>query len=161
MLLNSDQVADFVRESPFSERAQVGIDLSIKNITKIVGGVLGNRSKKVYNYLSLDKVEIEGKSYWNLGPGVYSLTFNEGVKLPEDKAGFVKHKSTVLRIGGQITSGVFDPGFECENLGATLFVKTTSILIEENAQAAQFLIWESNKTTKAYNGSYQGDKDLK
>ena len=164
MLLNSNNVAQFLTESKFSERAQVGIDCSVKAISKIVGGFIGNKQKSIQSYQLIKPKDysFKGKNVfgWQLKPGIYSLTFNEGINLDSKHSAFVKQKSSVLRCGGLITSGVFDPGFNCEEAGATLFVFSNHFLLEENAQVAQMLIFE-NQEAELYNGNYQGDKDLK
>jgi len=96
---------------------------------------------------------------WYLSPGVYSLTFHQGVKLDNKHTVFIRHRSSILRSGSLITSGAFDPGFQCEEIGATLFVYQP-ITIEEGARVAQILVFENHEAEK-YNGNFQGDKDLK
>lgn len=164
MLLNANSIESFIRlNGPHGKKAQVGIDLSIRNITQITGGAILRTEAKIDNYKEL-QIEVfdEGDKMakgWRLMPGVYSLTFNESVKLDTKHTAFVRHRSSVLRCGSIITSGVFDPGFECDFIGATMFV-FNQIDIEINSRLAQLLIMESEETTP-YNGNYQGDKDKK
>jgi len=157
MLLNAQNIMQFLTPSEgVGGKAQVGYDLSIKNITKIIGGNICKTFKEIMPY---EQVVCNSENTWELEQGVYSLTFNEGIKLDSTHSGFVIHKSSILRCGGFITSGVFDSGFECKEIGATLFV-AARIEIERGASLAQFLIVE-NQPAELYNGNYQGEKDLK
>lgn len=163
MLLNSDNVASFMGDlGPFGAKAQVGYDLSLTNVNQIIGGEIRKDGKTIYPYKEcpveiLDEENVKS-SGWRLMPGVYSLTFNESVKLDNKHTGFITHRSSVLRSGSIITSGVFDPGFNSQ-VGATMIV-FTPITIEKNSRVAQLIIFE-NQESEEYDGSYQGDKDLK
>ena len=144
--------------------AQVGYDLTIKNITRIKGGFVPKEGKATiakYSQMPLvnRKLGEEKILCWELGKGIYSLTFDQGIRLDEKHSGEVKHRSSVLRCSGQITSGEFDPGFECENIGATLIVHEF-LQVELGSRLAQVIV-QSCWPTEKYEGSYQGDKDLK
>lgn len=167
MLLNSDNILNFIPNGigKFGKKTQVGIDLSVINIRKIKGGKLYRNGKReidnyedVDYYIERDKEE-EFKT-WILDKGVYSLTFEQSIKLDNKHSAFIRNRSSILRIGSFITSGVFDPGFECKNIGATLFVFNNGIEIQKDTRLAQLIIFE-NQETNLYKGNYQGDKDLK
>lgn len=168
MILNSDNVLDFIPSGlqQFGKKAQVGIDLSIKNITKIVGGKLfqnGKKNIKEYKNVSF-YINDEGIKTWKLNKGVYSLTFDQTVQLDTKHCGKIVNKSTILRIGGFITSGVYDPGFKSsdEGCGATLFVfEDNSIEIEKGSCLVQLVIEECEEAESySEKGSYQHNKDL-
>jgi len=147
------------------KEAQVGYDVTVCEITAIQQGQIGFEKKDNYieDYLPLTlEDENTEKPYWILAAGVYSLTFEQGVKLDNRHAGHFVHRSSVLRSSGLITSGVFDPGFECDQAGATLFVMHRMV-IYKGARVAQFVCEETFPVEKEalYNGSYQKDKDLK
>jgi deoxycytidine triphosphate deaminase len=87
------------------------------------------------------------------------LTFEQGVKLPSNKTAFIRHRSSILRCGGIITSGVYDPGFEVDEMGAVL-IATQPITIEKGARVAQIIIFD-NFDAELYAGQWQGTKDVK
>jgi len=169
MYLNAKQILalNIIQMNGMGKEAQVGIDLTIKAISQIQNGIIMKDSAKILPYK-----EVESDFYqlnhedptqeteaWILAPGVYSLTFHQGVKLDTKHNGRVIHRSSILRSGAQITSGIFDPGFECDELGGTMFVHNP-ITIEKGARIAQFMVSE-NYESEAYNGNYQSTKDLK
>lgn len=70
-------------------------------------------------------------------------------------------RSSTNRCAMLLRSGVFDPGFECEEAGATLYVFADGqVEIQEGARLGQLVLAECEEASE-YNGSYQGDKDLK
>jgi deoxycytidine triphosphate deaminase len=58
-----------------------------------------------------------------------------------------------------ITSGVFDPGFEVDEMGSIMIV-TESMIVEKGARVAQIIMFENNEA-ELYNGQWQKDKDVK
>ncbi len=149
------------------KEAQVGYDVTVNNITKIRTGVIGlsKEDTKIQEYFDIALYGMQDGSnskYWDLDSGVYSLTFDQGVKLDNKHCGYFVHRSSILRASGFITSGIFDNGFECNQAGATLFVMN-SLTILKGARIAQFVCQETHQVANKdlYKGSYQGNKDLK
>lgn len=156
MLLNAENILKFLKPNGMGKKAQVGFDLTLKSISKINGGRIGVTDNNIMRYEEVVE-NTDGSIY--LEPGVYSLTFHQSIKLDGNHAGFVVHRSSLQRVGAIISSGVFDPGFECEEIGATMFLHNR-VIIEKGARVAQLLIHECQES-ELYNGSYQGKKDLK
>ena len=96
---------------------------------------------------------------FKLDPGTYSLTFEQGCKLDNKHTAFIRHRSSILRCGGIITSGVYDPSFYVDEMGAVL-IATKPIMIERGARVAQLVIFE-NYEAEAYSGQFLGKKDIK
>ena len=126
MILNKDEILNegLIMQSPFSKPAQVGIDLSVKEIYKInnltkfgdnnVGIIPVGGSTRILEYTKI------GPNYHNdyyLEPDYYQVFFNEGCKIPNDRVGFIVQRSSLLRNGGLIHSSIFDPGFETQSMG--------------------------------------------
>lgn len=97
---------------------------------------------------------------WFLEKGAYSLTFNQGCKLPNYIAAKIEGRSSLNRLGCRVQSGRYDPGFETEQMGATLYVEVP-ILIEYRARVAQIIMEQCVPTDNIYNGQYQKEKDIK
>lgn len=160
MLLNAEQVSTLLQTNGLGAKAQVGYDLTLKSINRVHGGAIFKDKSQINTYSEiLPMVNPTGKIMYTLNSGVYSLTFDQGIKLPADRTAFIVHRSSIVRCGAIITSGVFDPGFEVENMGAIMFVYET-ILIERGARVAQVIIHE-NYQAMQYQGQYQGAADKK
>ena len=163
MRLTGKQIAQFI-EDPFlnGKPQQAGYDLSLAHVNEICksGQILKNESiipgSKAVAFHPYGQ-----KKGWYLEKGIYSLTFEQHISLPNNVCGEIVHRSSLLRAGCEITSGVFDPGFQSQ-IGATLFVKIP-VFIEFGARVAQLKLEECYPVDKEdlYNGSYQGEKDRK
>jgi deoxycytidine triphosphate deaminase len=161
MLLNSDQVEKFLQTNNKGAKAQVGYDLTLKSVKMIINGGAVMVDKTIieqYHEVMPTKNTL-GKFIYKLDPGTYSLTFEQGVKLDTKSTAFIRHRSSILRCGGIITSGIYDSGFEVEEMGAVL-IATKPIIIEKGARVAQIYIFE-NYEAEAYNGNFMGKKDIK
>ncbi len=159
MLNNANQVEQLLQTNDKGAKAQVGYDLTLKEVKQINGGAVFSDKTEVGPYLEVRTFNKEGKTVYPLSPGTYSLTFEQGVKLSSNKTAFIRHRSSILRCGGIITSGVYDPGFEVDEMGAVL-IATQPIMIEKGARVAQIIIFD-NSEAELYDGQWQGNKDVK
>lgn len=160
MLLNASEVELLLQTNNKGAKAQVGYDLTLKEVKQINGGIVMADKTIVDDYTEIMPTKnTNGKLIYKLEPGTYSVTFEQGVKLPTNRTAFVRHRSSVLRCGGIITSGVYDPGFAVDEMGGVL-IATKSIIIEKGARVAQIIMFE-NQESEAYDGQWQGSKDIK
>lgn len=163
MVLNANHILDFIPSGlgQFGAKAQCGVDLSVSNIRRIKGGKITQIGKKIDDYEEVDFSEKDGIKTWALPNGVYSLEFDQDVKLDDTHSGIIVGRSTTNRVGCLIRSSWFDPCFECSSIGATLYVLGDNVVeIEEHSKLAQLILFETEKS-EAYNGSYKGNKDIK
>ena len=167
-MLNAKQILDeglLKLERSQGKPAQVGFDLTLKQVNKIgtstagitakIGKVLKDKTE-LTNYTPYALMNVDGINGWLLYAGVYDITFNEGCKLPDNRVAFIKQRSSLYRNGTIINSPVFDPGFETDFMGTIMYVHET-IFIEESARVAQIYFHECEPAEK-YNGQWQGDK---
>lgn len=160
MLLNADQITQFLNTRNLGAKAQVGYDLTVKEIKRINGGMVLSDKTIVEDYTPILPTQTPtGKLLFKLEPDTYSITFEQGIKLDLNHSAFIRHRSSVLRNGGIITSGVYDPNFEVDEMGAVL-IATKPISIEKGARCAQLLVFE-NHEAEAYNGQFFGKNDIK
>lgn len=159
MLNNADQVEHLLQTNGKGAKAQVGYDLTLKQVKRIRGGSVLQNATLVNEYAQVATTTQDGREVFNLPAGEYSITFEQGVKLPSGKTAFIRHRSSILRCGATITSGVYDPGFEVEEMGAVLFA-AQPITIEVGARVAQIIIFDNNDA-ELYDGQWQGTKDVK
>ena len=167
-MLNAKQILDeglLKLERTQGKPAQVGFDLTLKQVNKIgtstagitakIGKVLKDKTE-LTNYTPYALMNVDGVNGWLLYAGVYDITFNEGCKLPNNRVAFIKQRSSLYRNGAIINSPVFDPGFKTDFIGTLMYVHET-IFIEENARVAQIYFHEC-EAAELYDGQWQGDQ---
>ena len=165
-MLNAQQILDeglLKLKHAHGKPAQVGFDLTLKQVNIIGGRIVNGKIGKVLKdktelttYRPYELMNLDGVTGWLLYQGTYDITFNEGCKLPENRVAFIKQRSSLYRNGTIINSPVFDPGFETEFIGTLMYVHET-IFIEENARVAQIYFHEC-EPAELYAGQWQGDK---
>jgi deoxycytidine triphosphate deaminase len=170
-MLNAEQILEQgLVKTEFSKGkpAQVGYDLSVKSINRIgedhistranIGMVLKDKTI-LNNYTPVEFTKIDGYEGYLLHPGAYDITFHEGCKISSNKVGLIRQRSSLLRNGAIISSSVFDPGFETDNIGTIMIVNKT-IFIEKDARVGQMYFHECSTVTEEnlYNGQWQNDK---
>lgn len=176
-MLNTQQILDeglLKLEKTHGKPAQIGYDLSIKQVNKVgpntytnpntlerregrIGKVLKDKTE-LTDYIPHPLINLDGKHGWLLYKGIYDITFNEGCKLPNNRVAFIKQRSSLYRNGAIINSPVFDPNFETEFMGTLMYVHET-IFIEENARVAQIYFHECEPVPEdqLYRGQFQND----
>lgn len=156
MTLTGKQCEQYLTTNGMGKCAQVGYDLTLKSVKQVVtGGAVGKDKTDVGNYN-----ELTCENLWILQPGFYSLTFHQGCCLPSNIKAKIIHRSSILRCGGRIESGVYDPGFEVDEMGAFLEV-LVPLTIEKDARVAQIVMEECYEVDNLYNGQWQKEKDVK
>lgn len=133
---------------------QVGIDLRLAKAFRVVGNatlsVDKNRTKKP----ELIEMQQTAGYYLFKAGELYSIDFLEDVKVPEDMAAIVKHRSTINRTIGTIESGWYDPGFESSGGCGAVFRPNTDVRIEVGFRCAQIVFYTAT-SANLYNGQYQ------
>ena len=160
MLLSAKQILEkgIIIPSPYSKVAQVGIDLSLAKVEKIVGGSVVYKDTTIVNpdfFINIETTKIDGKDCWVLEPGTYAISFNEGCNIPENYTGLILHRSSLYRTGTQIVSPVWDPGYHTETMGTVMIVHV-KLIVERDARVCQILFHENNAVDELYNGQFQG-----
>lgn len=154
---------------------QVGVDLQLIKVERLFGiGLIPKEGKtKLTKYLDIPREELiigveeietdQGtesipieSTGWKLNPGTYSITFNQGCKVPNNQMLLIRQRSSLARNGSWIHSSVFDPGFQTERIG-TVMIITQPIEIEYEARIAQAYTHECNTVENLYDGQYQKD----
>ena len=163
-MLNINEILDeglLVLDNAKGKPAQVGYDLSVKEIQSLNGGGRVLTSKTVVNTLSKvsKKTYGDGITGWWLDPGTYDITMNEGCRIAGNRTAMERQRSSLLRNGAIIASSIFDPGFCTDNIG-TVMILTKRLFIEEDARVAQMYFHE-NREGELYDGQFQNDKQRK
>jgi len=146
---------------------QHGVDLTVVEINKILPEpAQGDRPQGIYCTGAVnaktasmkDDFVVEGRHVWNLQPGIYTVYFDQGCKIPENAKANLIHRSSLARAGAILTSAEYDPGFETNSMGAILTV-VSPLVIEKHSRIAQMIVYEvADKVDTPYKGHYQNER---
>ena len=160
-MLNIKEILEenlIVLDNAKGKPAQVGYDLSIKEIFRLKGNGKVLKDKTIVNKLEEVNFNDNDNGWW-IDPGTYDVMCNEGCNIPGNRTAMVRQRSSLLRNGAIIASSIFDPGFKTSNIG-TVMIVTKRIFIEKDARIAQMYFHENNEG-ELYDGQFQNDKQRK
>ena len=136
-----------------------GIDLNVISIKMMTSmGVLHENGEK--SHADLQEIEYydhRGTTGWKVSPGMYAVTFDQGCEIPKGSAVFITHRSSLLKSGATITSGIYDYGYESKNVEAFMIVHNT-LFIELGARIAVAYELESDAKLNYKNQYKKGKK---
>ncbi|HIP64981.1 MAG TPA: deoxyuridine 5'-triphosphate nucleotidohydrolase [Pyrodictium sp.] len=132
-----------------------GVDLTVAEVHTFRSPcILG-----VDNKATAETEPIEPKGgFWRLEPGVYRITFNEIVRIPEDAIGFCYPRSTLIRSGVTVCCAVWDPGYIGRGQAMLLVLNPHGLILEVGAPIAQLVLAKlTEKPSRPYRGTYYGE----
>ena len=128
------------------------IDLRVKNISKIVNGVVILHGDVKQHLKRVDVASVDGM-YILEGGCKYDVVFDGNIEIAHKEAGFVIVRSTLNRNGIVVTSGLYDSGYN-NIIGGMLHIpEGVTLHIGENERLAQFLLFDA-ESIGLYNGYY-------
>lgn len=128
------------------------IDLRVKNISKIVNGVVKLHGDVKQHLKRVDVASVDGM-YILEGGCKYDVVFDGNIEIAHKEAGFVIVRSTLNRNGIVVTSGLYDSGYN-NIIGGMLHIpEGVTLHIGENERLAQFLLFDA-ESIGLYNGYY-------
>jgi dUTP pyrophosphatase len=142
---------------PAVQLQPAGFDLSVAAIARFAGaGVLDfdNSQRRLPEVEPLDWPQ-DGSAL-ALTPGAYLATYNEQIAVPEDSAGIVLPRSSLMRCGAVLHSALWDPGYSGRGQG--LLTVYAPLGLHRDARIGQFILLRLDQVaTQLYAGQYQGE----
>jgi deoxycytidine triphosphate deaminase len=169
MVLGYSEIRKLIKKQhlidPFSERENkpVGctVDLRLGGLNKLEGnGFLGISDRKTPGFSEVASYQKQKREIYTLNPGEHVITQTyEQINLPSNLAALFKPRSSLLRCGVVLRTGIADPGYH----GGLFFIlfnpSQCKFQIELGARFCSVYFIEINgdhKTT--YDGQWQGGK---
>ncbi|MFH1772581.1 MAG: deoxyuridine 5'-triphosphate nucleotidohydrolase [Candidatus Omnitrophota bacterium] len=140
-----------------------GFDLTAAKIFKFESkGNLdfSNSERKLSEAKELEPVKnSSGDKYgwWKLSKGSYKVKTNETINMPNTISALALSRTSLLRMGAALSTGVWDAGFKGKSEFMLNVANPEGICIKQNARIAQLVFFKINES-KGYNGIYQNSK---
>jgi len=100
-----------------------------------------------------DLIHMEDK-YYRLTVGPYVVKYGEKIQVPEDTVGFVLPRSRLIRSNNDLSTAVWDAGYEGRGEGG---LKINSMTFLEKGMRIGVFVLADAQTNQQYDGSHQGE----
>jgi len=126
------------------------VDIRLEEVEKIESSdfVLDEIDKK---HRITSKMPVQTDGFYVLQPGSYKIIMKNNVEIGESEAGVVISRSSLIRNGVYLCSGLYDTGYK-GSMVALMVVTSGTAKIKKGTRVGQYLILESES-----NGTYQGN----
>jgi dUTP pyrophosphatase len=132
-----------------------GIDLTLRQIAlfQSSGKIATSNSQRQVSDLA--PLVFDGLDFIYLAPGVYSITYNEIVHLPQDIMALAMPRSSLLRCGVTINTAVWDAGYSGRSQSLIVVYNPQGFRLQRNARIVQLIFFRLTGKTEGYQGTYQ------
>ena len=134
-----------------------GFDLTLRDIALLQSpGKLAtsNRQRQVSE---LAPLVFDGLGFIHLAPGIYSVTYNEIVHLPQNIMALATPRSSLLRCGVTVNTAVWDAGYSGRSQSLMVVYNTQGFRLQRNTRIVQLVFFRLTGETEGYRGTYQGE----
>ena len=134
-----------------------GIDLTLREVSLLqsAGIIAVDNSQRQVSDLS--PLVFDGLGYIDLVAGIYLITYNEIVHLPEDITALAAPRSSLLRCGVTIGTAVWDAGYSGRSQSLMVVYNPQGFRLQRNARIVQLVFFKLTGKTRGYRGTYQGE----
>lgn len=132
-----------------------GIDLTLREVSMLQspGKIAVSNSQRVVS--SLSPLVFDGLGFIQLIPGIYSITFNEVVNLPQNVMALATPRSSLLRCGVTVNTAVWDAGYCGRSESLMVVYHPQGFQLQKNARVIQLVFFQLTNNTQGYQGIYQ------
>ena len=143
--------------SPDEQLQPNGVDLTLRHIAlfQSPGKITTSNSQRVLSDLS--PLMFDGLGFIHLAPGIYSITYNEIVHLPENIMALATPRSSLLRCGVTVNTAVWDAGYSGRSQSLLVVYNPQGFQLQRNARIIQLVFFRLENRTEGYRGTYQGE----
>ena len=134
-----------------------GFDLTLRQVASLQspGRIAVANSQRIVSDLS--PLAFDGLGFVDLIPGVYTVTYNEIVHLPNNIMALAAPRSSLLRCGVTINTAVWDAGYSGRSESLLVVYNPKGFRLQRNARILQLVFMRLTDETEGYQGNYQGE----
>jgi len=132
-----------------------GIDLTLREVSLLQSSgkiAVKDNQRQVSD---LAPLVFDGLDFIDLVPGVYIITYNEIVQLPENIMALARPRSSLLRCGVTVDTAVWDAGYSGRSQSLLVVYNPQGFRLQRNARIVQLIFLKLTQETEGYHGAYQ------
>jgi dUTP pyrophosphatase len=134
-----------------------GIDLTLREVALLESSgkiAVKNTERQLPG---LAPLVFDGLGFIDLIPGIYLITYNEIVHLPNNVMALARPRSSLLRCGVTVGTAVWDAGYCGRSQSLMVVYNSQGFRLQKNARLVQLVfLWLSGET-EGYQGAYQNE----
>ncbi len=132
-----------------------GVDLTLRQVAlfQSSGKIATSNSQRQVSDLA--PLVFNGLDFIYLAPGIYSITYNEIVHLPQDIMALAMPRSSLLRCGVTVNTAVWDAGYSGRSQSLIVVYNPQGFRLQRNARIVQLIFFWLTGKTEGYQGTYQ------
>ena len=134
-----------------------GIDLTLREVALLESSgkiAVKNTERQLPGVAPL---VFDGLGFIDLIPGIYLITYNEIVHLPNNVMALARPRSSLLRCGVTVGTAVWDAGYCGRSQSLMVVYNSQGFRLQKNARVVQLVfLWLSGET-EGYQGAYQNE----
>ena len=134
-----------------------GIDLTLREVALLESSgkiAIKNTERQLPG---LAPLVFDGMGFIDLIPGIYLITYNEIVHLPNNVMALARPRSSLLRCGITVGTAVWDAGYCGRSQSLMVVYNSQGFRLQKNARVIQLVfLWLSGET-EGYQGAYQNE----
>jgi dUTP pyrophosphatase len=147
-------------EGYFDLKSQVqpnGFDITLRDISRLQtpGQITVKNAERVVS--ELFPLEFDDTGFINLESGIYSITYNEIVHLPNNVMALARPRSSLLRCGVSVGTAVWDAGYSGRSESLLNVYHPDGFRVQKNARVVQLVFFRLTENTEGYSGTYQNE----
>ena len=154
MFLPGSEVARLLEGLRDEQVQPAGVDLTAREVFLIDSpGELdfSNRNRRIP-----EGKQLEFDTKIHLKQGCYRINYGEVVSIPEDTAGIVLPRSSLMRMGATVISALWDPGYHGRGQGLLVVFNPHGMVLHKGARVAQLFLIRGSSSGK-YSGKFLGE----
>jgi dUTP pyrophosphatase len=134
-----------------------GFDITLRDISLLQtpGQIAVSNTERLVSELS--PLEFDGTGFINLESGIYSITYNEIVHLPNNVMALARPRSSLLRCGVTVGTAVWDAGYSGRSESLLNVYHPGGFRIQKNSRIVQLVFFRLTGNTEGYSGTYQNE----
>jgi len=134
-----------------------GIDLTLREVALLqsAGAITVDNGQRQISDLA--PLVFDGLGNIDLAAGIYLITYNEIVHLPENITALAAPRSSLLRCGATIGTAIWDAGYSGRSQSLLVVYNPQGIRLQRNARILQLIFLRLTGKTRGYQGRYQGE----
>ena len=134
-----------------------GFDLTLREIASLEtpGQIAVSNSQRIISDLA--PLVFDGLDFIDLISGIYIITYNEIVHLPNNVMALARPRSSLLRCGVTIGTAVWDAGYSGRSQSLMVVYHPQGFRLQRNARIVQLVFFHLTGETEGYRGTYQDE----